>query len=154
MITSFPILYCLLKLLQWIYIHADMLEMCLIYVSYMAGFSYRKPHNSYSSLYIISDIVFISIYVCHSFVSYLYFSYLLCFWILLKLLYICDLVHTAQSINMQFNTAGTGHIMYPKSMCVRFWFTLGCTGLYAQCTCGSVCTMYVHIRTYIVRTDP
>ena len=41
---------------------------------------------------------------------------------------------------------------YQKSMCVWFWFTLRCkTGLYVQCTYGSVRTMYVHVRTYIVR---
>ena len=49
---------------------------------------------------------------------------------------------------------------YQKSMCVRFWFTLGCTygsvrtGPYVQGTYGSVRTMYVHVHTYIVRKRP
>ena len=36
---------------------------------------------------------------------------------------------------------------YQKSMCVRFWFTLGCTY-------GSVRTMYVRVHTYNVCTGP
>ena len=41
---------------------------------------------------------------------------------------------------------------YQKSMCVWFWFTPGCgTGLYVQCTYGSVRTMNIRVRTYIVR---
>ena len=34
---------------------------------------------------------------------------------------------------------------YQKSMCVRFWFTLGCnTGMYVQCTYMSVRILYVN----------